>query len=106
MTGLACLIAALLLFVEHWFPWHLVIGRELPRPAAYVLGVLALMLPFSGLLVYWRSWQALIAVWAVVASGGAAVLGAYALDWLLHLRVKAREQEELLDLIKVKAVDE
>ena len=106
MIALACLIAALLLFVEHWFPWRLVIGHELPRPAAYVLGVLALMLPFSGLLVHWGAWQALIALWAVVASGGAAVLGAYALDWLLHLRIKAREQQELLDLIKVKAVDE
>lgn len=112
MIGLACLIAALLLFVEHWFPWQLVIGRELPRPAAYILGVLAMVLPLSGLFIYWLSTPPelplayLIALWAVVASGGLAVLGAYALDGLLRLRIRAREQAELLDLIHVKAVDE
>jgi hypothetical protein len=98
MIGLACLVAALLLFVEHWFPWGLVIGRVLPRPAAYVLGVLAMIVPLSVLLVFWGEWLVLGALWAVIVSGGAAVLGAYALDWLLDLRMRVREQEELLEV--------
>ena len=32
----------------HYFRWRLILGgRELPRVAAYMLGVLGLMLPYS-----------------------------------------------------------
>jgi hypothetical protein len=42
--------ATIVAFVEltlHWFPWDLMLRRKLPRLAAYVLGVLGMMLPFT-----------------------------------------------------------
>lgn len=102
---LAVLLAWLLLWVEHWFPWQLMLGRELPRPAAYVLGVLALMLPFSGLLAVWGEWLALAALWAVIVAGGAAVIGAYAIDRLLETRSKVKEQDELIQVLRRNGTD-
>lgn len=112
MIGLACLTTALVLWVEHWFPWELVTGRQLPRPAAYVLGVLGLLVPLSGLYLYWWLEPSslplahLIALWAVAVSGGGAVLGAYALDGVLRMRAKVREQDELIELIQAGGADE
>lgn len=117
-VGITALITALVLLVEHYFPWRLVLKRDLPRQAAYVLGVLAILLPFSCLLLLWiREWSApfgyplpagvlldpgealrrvLVALWAVVLASGVSTLGAYLLDWLLERIALAGELAELL----------
>lgn len=85
-VGLTALVTMLALGCEHYFPWRLAIGRDLPRPAAYVLGLLAIIVPVSGLFVAWAQeppvwgYGYVAALWAVVASGGMTVLGAY---WLV-----------------------
>lgn len=93
-VGLAVLAAVLLLLVEHWFPWGMMMGRELPRLWAYVLGVLAMFLPLTGLLWAWdvrgvviRGWMVIAAMWLVVISSGLAVALAWGIDDWLDLRL-------------------
>lgn len=112
------LIAALVILVQHYFPWRLVLKRDLPRQAAYVLGVLAILVPFSYLLLLWiKEWsdpvgyplpagalldagevlrRVIIGLWTVVLASGIATLGAYLLDWLLERVALAGELAELL----------
>jgi hypothetical protein len=92
---LTCVVAELLLFVEHWFPWRLMLGRDLPRLAAYVLGVLAMMGPLTGLFAHWGEMEAVIGMWAVVASGGLAVVMAHGADWVMGRLALAVELKEL-----------
>jgi len=99
--GIVAIIAALALAAEHYFPWRLALGRDLPRPGAYVLGVLAMAIPLSGLYVAWGfeppAWQLahLAALWAVVGAGGLTVLAAYGLDWTIRRVRLAAELAEL-----------
>lgn len=91
--AVTALVSALILLVEHYAPvkaGHLTMN--------YALGVLALIVPFSGLLVLWGLWMVLAAIWIVVATGGAAVLAAYGFDHYLVLRkrVNAAEMESQL----------
>jgi len=101
---LTALVTWLALLVEHWFPWRLLLRRDLPRIAAYTMGVLALIVPLS--VLYWR-WSLvgladqlgyLIALWSVTVGGGAAVAGAYVVDWLLGRLALATELQELLGM--------
>lgn len=91
--AVTALVSALMLWVEHYAP---VKARHLT--VNYILGVLALMLPFSGLLIAWQQWLVLSAVWVVVVSGGVAVMAAYGIDQYLalHGRMKAAEMESQL----------
>ncbi len=64
----------------HYFPWKkLLKGRELPRVAAYTLGVLGLMLPFSAWLLDRREIFILQVLWFVIGTGGMTVLALYGL---------------------------
>jgi len=109
--AIAVLVGVLILLVEHYLPWSKLVGRELPRPAAYILGVLAMIVPLSALYIWWHyrsvvlGWRpiewywAVVAMWAVVIGCGLAVLGAYALDsWLeyrMRLAIAEREADHL-----------
>ncbi len=102
---ITALIAALLLVGEHYFPWGMLLHHKLPRLAAYVLGVLALIGPLSALYAFWIRFQPEIggrfylgALWAVVGAGGAAVLICYALDHVLERMALAHELAELIQL--------
>jgi hypothetical protein len=92
--GLAALLAALILLVEHWFPWQMLLGRRLHRLEAYVLGVLAMVLPLTGLFCVWGEMWAAIGLWVVIGAGGLAVMAAYAVDGALLARRRAIEAEE------------
>lgn len=96
-------IAALLLVVEHYLPWRGLLGRDLPRLWAYVLGVLALILPLSGLLAFWAEWGALGALWLVTGAGGLAVIFCYLFDaWLWareEARMAVRERNTLIGMV-------
>jgi hypothetical protein len=93
---LTCVVAALVLLVEHWFPWRLMLGRDLPRLAAYVLGVLAMVVPLTVLFAQRGELDAAIGMWAVMVSGGAAVMLAHGVDWVLSRLALAKELGELL----------
>jgi hypothetical protein len=92
----AAVIAALIQWIAHWFPWRMLIGRELPRVAAYAVGVLGFMTPLSVLFIEQQAWDALLAAWAVVAASGMAVMGAHAADWVMDRVRRSYEHEELI----------
>ncbi len=91
--SVTALVSALVLLVEHYAP-----VRTRRATTNYILGVLALVIPFSCLMALWGLWLVLVAIWSVVCAGGLAVLAAYAIDQYLALRsrMKAAEQAEKL----------
>ena len=95
--ALTALITVMARLAEHWFPWQLMLRRKLPRPAAYVAGVLALIAPLTVLFWQWGLSQAIWALWAVVISGGLAVMGAYGLDWLMRRLAQGDELRERVE---------
>lgn len=101
------IVVMLTLLAQHYFPWQMLLHRRLPRLAAYVLGMLGVITPLSGLYLYWTvhapGWiyAHMAALWATAGMGGLAVAGAYALDALLARLVLARELEELLNARQV-----
>lgn len=102
--GLAALTAVLVLLVEHWFPWQLLLRRRLPRLAAYTLGVLGLLAPLTCLYGWWlvqgqapAPWAHLVGLWAVVIGGGLAVQTAHVIDWLFVQLARSRELQELFE---------
>lgn len=86
---LTALVTMLLLTLEHYWPWKLIHGRELGPITRYVLGVLAIEIPLSVLLVTWADWYELAALWIVTGAGGAAVAGSYIQDRYNTARLQA-----------------
>lgn len=97
----AVIIAALFIAAAHWFPWRKVLRAELPRLAAYSIGVAAILGAAS--LSYWRNGplsgpDTLALFWAAgLAAGGTTFL-----TWLIdaaidrsHLRTDADEQRDV-----------
>lgn len=99
--ALTCLVTALLLLIEHWLPWRTILGGELKRVPSYIIGVLALALPLSGLYLHWSihapGWMYahLAALWAVIVSGGCAVILAYLFDGLVLKLAQLRDLQEI-----------
>ena len=103
---MAAVIAALSEGFLHYFPWRLVFGgRDLPRPIAYVLGVLGFAVPFVG----WAWWvgdvASALAFGAIVCAAGATVVGLYAFDWVLNALQERRESLQREQFLKA-VVDE
>ena len=98
--ALTALITALALAVEHYFPWHLVLGHTLPRIPAYILGMAAVAVPISVLFLIWKAYLEMVALWAAIVAGGLTVMICYALDRYLALRARAHEAEEREDQLK------
>jgi hypothetical protein len=92
--SIAVIGAILAIVAEHYFPWRLIYGRELPRVPAYILGVLAFALPLSVLFWIWSDYRCLAALWAVIGAAGAGTALCYTLDTFLHNRARALEAEE------------
>lgn len=90
---IAALITSLILAVEHYFPWPMLIGRSLRPVEAYIAGILAIHLPLSTLLLLWAEWTVLLALWALTVAGGAVVLASYILDHYLEIRARAQIAE-------------
>lgn len=99
--SLAAVVAALTQCVSHWFPWRLVLRRELPKIAAYVLGMLGILLPVTGLFWHWDAnvvalprHAHLLGLWVSVVASGSAVVFAYGVDWLVDVLARLRESSE------------
>lgn len=89
----ATIVTVLLLLVLHWFPWPMLLGRKLPRLAAYVTGMAAVLGPLT--VVHWGSvfvWD----LWLATAAGGLAVGLAWLGDWIMNKVKLAGELAELL----------
>jgi len=77
----AAIISAGLLIAEDYFPWKRIRrGRSLPRIPAYVLGMLAILDPFTAWACSFGYGLAAVVLWAITIVGGAAVMGCYLLD--------------------------
>jgi hypothetical protein len=97
----------LVAFIEgflHYFRWkHLLQGAELPRPVAYILGVLGLMVPFSLWLYEQHDIRVLVVLWGVILAGGIAVILCYFIDWVVDLiwdKRQALQRERALSDVK------
>jgi CHASE2 domain-containing sensor protein len=64
------------LIALHYFPWP----KRLTRPIAYLIGTGAILGCYSGVCIFLQWWSPLIAVWAISAGAGVAVLACYAYD--------------------------
>lgn len=91
---LAAVVAALIEAALHWFPWRMFVRRDLPRPVAYIFGVLGIEIPLTWLFWVWADFQALAALWIVTCAAGLMVLLAYGLDWLAITISQNREMKE------------
>ena len=84
----------------HCIPWKKYLkGKELPRLAAYVFGVLGFVVPFSVWLYFRVDTQILITLWEVIAVAGGTVFAAYGAEHYADLStgdVESREREKLL----------
>ena len=96
---IAAMISALVLAVEHWFPWRMLIGRALPRMIAYIIGVLALLIPISVVWLLSGQREIVLQLWAVVVASGAMVALVYGIDWLLGRIAQARDLEKIQELL-------
>jgi uncharacterized membrane protein YgcG len=93
---IAVVMVWLLLWVQHWFPWQLMLRRQLPRLVAYVLGVLAMALPLT--VLWWHDRGIVTVLWSVIVAAGAATVSAYAIDYGLRCLVVLRERVEQLEM--------
>lgn len=79
----------------HYIPWRQFLrGCELPRPAAYALGVIGMMGPFTVWLMERCHIEIAIMLWLVILAGGMAVLGGYGADAIRDLYWREREARE------------
>jgi hypothetical protein len=99
---LAALIAALILIIEHYAPWFRHIANGKLHPVAnYILGCLALFVPYTLLVMYWSERHvniipllALVSLWVIAGTGGLAVILCYAFDRYVERGQRLREAEE------------
>ena len=96
-------LIALVMLAEgllHYLPWKkLLKGKELPRLAAYVLGVLGLVIPFSAWLWYQGEIETIYVLWMTICAGGLMVMALYGFDHYLELEwrnTEAIERDQLL----------
>lgn len=94
------LISVLILIGEHYWPWKKMLGRSLRLIERYVLGVLALMLPISGLMIVWALWAVLLVIWLVVIFGGLITIGMYFVDGAWDARDRANLAEKAEQVLK------
>jgi hypothetical protein len=101
----AAVIAFLIVIVEHYLPWQMMLKKDLPKIPAYVLGVLAFAVPITVLFTVipgWVSSEIVLALWVIIIAAGLGTVGCYNLDTLVYHRARAEESEEreqrLLDL--------
>jgi hypothetical protein len=91
----APVVSTALLVAEHYFPWGKVLGHALPRPAAYAMGTLSLVLPVT---FYFLSSPVIQVLWLTILAGGMATIGCYVLDAAIeakHHKERADRLEEL-----------
>jgi len=79
----------------HYFPWRMLLrGKKLPRLAAYTLGLLGMMGPFTGWLWQSGEFEIIKALWSVIVAAGMTVFALYGLDHYLELIMKDIEATE------------
>lgn len=94
-VGALVMITVLALIGLHYFPWWRYLqGRHLPRPCAYVLGMLATLLPFTEWLWERGRMQEIFVLWLTIVAGGLVVVAMYSFDHYVDLEWRIRESDE------------
>lgn len=79
----------------HFFPWRMLLrGRKLPRLAAYPLGLLGMMVPFTGWLWQSGEYEVIRVLWIVIIASGTTVFASYGIDDYLDRIMREIEKEE------------
>ena len=79
----------------HYFPWKMLLrGKELPRLAAYTLGLLGMMGPLTAWLWDRNEIEVIQTLWVVIMSAGIMVFALYGLDHYLDLIMRDIEATE------------
>lgn len=91
------IIAVLFELTLHWFPWRLMLRRDLSRQETYVMGIMGIAVPLSFLWARHGYWDVFNSLWTVIFSVGFFVMLAYRIDELLVNKAKGEEARELLD---------
>lgn len=79
----------------HYFPWRMLLGgRKLPRLAAYTLGLLGMMVPFTAWFWQIGEYEVIQGLWMVIFAAGVTVFALYGLDHYLDLAMKDKEAIE------------
>lgn len=94
------LISVLILIGEHYWPWYIMLGRSLRLTERYILGVLAIVLPLSGLMIVWQLWMVLLVIWLVVFSSGLTTVVMFQLDQSWDHRDRAELAEAAEKVLK------
>jgi len=81
-------------FGLHYFQWRQVLGMELPRLAAYVLGLLGMMVPLSIWLMDRNETEVVQTLWIAIVAAGMTVFALYGFD---HYVAVVQERKEALE---------
>lgn len=84
----------------HYFPWRMALRRKLPRLAAYTLGLLGMMVPFSVWLIDRGQLEIVQTLWSVVVSAGMTVFAVYGFDHYLDVSRRSEEAEQREQLLR------
>lgn len=82
-----------------------VLGKDLPRPVAYTLGTLAMMVPFTFWLIERRQTEVAWVLWLVLVAGGLSVTFWYGVDWVRGMRASLKEARAQVNELE-KSIDE
>lgn len=93
--GIAALLVALTLALEHYLIWRVLGGRVMRPPWTYIAGVATLGAGFSEwALAAGVDWQVVAAFWFITVAGGGSVMACYHLDrWLGKRAMRATRQQ-------------
>jgi hypothetical protein len=91
-------LCGLLTMLEHYLPWKAILGVELPKLIAYVLGILAVFVPLTLLFVEYpmvTGWRAALALWVAATGAGLGTVLCYVLDdWLVKRKLAIIHRKE------------
>jgi hypothetical protein len=89
--ALCATTTAMILLAQHYW----LRGQKLHVTLKYILGMLAIYVPLTGLFLLWQEPLVVAGMWVVTVFGGAAVIASYLVDgWLdTRARMNAAERE-------------
>lgn len=92
-------------FGLHYFPWRMLLGRDLPRLSAYTLGMLGMMVPLSAWLMDRGEIEIMQTLWAVICASGLTVFALYGLDHYLEMQKRDVESGQIQKAMSIMLKD-
>lgn len=103
-SNLSIMVAVALAFAgelaAHYIPWARIVGRELHRVEAYIIGLSIIFVSYSVWAFATGNEAALWALLKVIVAAGLTVMGCYVLDYVLEQRDRANDNDEQVQLFE------